>query len=207
MLDSIVTNSEQLSTTIDSFRNFVEEKIELKKVVIQDRINNALSIIETRMQNEYITLINNIDYSTPVSAIITVGELSQVIINIMNNAIDILIYKKQEDKIIEINLEEKEDTVIISIEDNGGGISKKTMKHIFEPYFTTKNKSVGAGIGLYMSYDIIINHMKGDLYAKNTQKGAKFFIEVPLEQRIKDRRIAQVKGIKHDRRIMQRRVS
>ena len=207
MLDSIVTNSEQLSTTIDTFRNFVEEKIELKKVVIQDRINNALSIIETRMQNEYITLINNIDYSTPVSAIITVGELSQVIINIMNNAIDILIYKKQEDKIIEINLEEKEDTVIISIEDNGGGISKKTMKHIFEPYFTTKHKSVGAGIGLYMSYDIIVNHMKGDLYAKNTQKGAKFFIEVPLEQRSKDRRIAQVKGIKHDRRIMQRRVS
>ena len=207
LLDSILLNSEQLSATIDMFRNFVEEKIESKRVVIQDRINNALAIIETRMQNEHITLINNIDYSIPIPAIITVGELSQVIINIMNNAIDILIDNKQEDKIIEINLEEKENTVLISIEDNAGGISEKTIKHIFEPYFTTKHKSVGTGIGLYMSYDIIVNHMKGDLYAKNTQKGAKFFIEVPSEQRTKDRRIKQIKGIKHDRRIMQRRAS
>ena len=107
LLDSIVLNSEQLSSTIDVFRNFIKEKIELKEVVIQDRINNALAIIETRIQNEHITLLNKIDYSKPIRAIIILGELSQVIINIINNAIDILVSHKQASKIIEIDLEKK----------------------------------------------------------------------------------------------------
>ena len=181
LLDSIVLNSEQLSSTIDVFRNFIKEKIEVKEVVIQDRINNALSIIETRIQNEHITLINNIDYSSPIKAVIVLGELSQVLINIINNAIDVLVEQKKSLKTIEINLEKKENIILITVADNGGGISDKTMSHIFEPYFTTKHKSVGTGIGLYMSYDIIVNHMKGNLYAKNTEVGAKFFIELPIE--------------------------
>ena len=181
LLDSIVLNSEQLSSTIDVFRNFIKEKIEVKEVVIQDRINNALSIIETRIQNEHITLINNIDYSTPIKAVIVIGELSQVLINIINNAIDVLVEQKKPSKTIEISLEKKENFIVITVADNGGGISDKTMSHIFEPYFTTKHKSVGTGIGLYMSYDIIVNHMKGNLYAKNTDVGAKFFIELPIE--------------------------
>jgi len=207
LLDSIVLNSEQLSSTIDVFRNFIKEKVELKKVVIQDRINNALSIIETRIQNEHITLINNINYSKPVIAIIILGELSQVIINIINNAIDVLIENENPLKTIELNLEKKEKSIIISIEDNGGGISEETMAHIFEPYFTTKHKSVGTGIGLYMSYDIIVNHMKGKLYAKNTEKGAKLFIELPLDKRVEDRRINHNIEVKEEKRISQRRVN
>jgi PAS domain S-box-containing protein len=207
LLDSIVLNSEQLSGTIDVFRNFIKEKVELKEVIIQDRINKALSIIETRIQNEHITLINKIDYSKPIVAIIILGELSQVIINIINNAIDVLLKNANPLKTIELNLEEKENSIIISIEDNGGGISEKTMSHIFEPYFTTKHKSVGTGIGLYMSYDIIVNHMKGKLYAKNTQKGAKLFIELPIDKRVKDRRINDTKEVKVEKRVTQRRVT
>jgi len=157
LLDSIVLNSEHLSSTIDVFRNFIKEKVELKEVIIQDRINNALSIIETRMQNEHIKLINSVDYSSPVKAIIIVGELSQVIINIINNAIDILVKKSDPVKTIEIDLKQDDHNITITIEDNGGGISEKTMAHIFEPYFTTKHKAVGTGVGLYMSYDIIVN--------------------------------------------------
>ena len=206
LLDSIVLNSEHLSSTIDVFRNFIKEKVELKEVVIQDRINNALSIIETRMQNEHIKLINSVDYSSPVKAIIIVGELSQVIINIINNAIDILVKKSDPVKTIEIDLEQDNQNITITIEDNGGGISEKTMAHIFEPYFTTKHKSVGTGVGLYMSYDIIVNHMKGVLYAKNTSKGAKFFIKIPIEKRVEDRRITNT-PVDEERRVIQRRVN
>lgn len=206
LLDSIVLNSEQLSNTIDVFRNFIKEKIELKEVVIQDRIDNALSIIETRIQNEHITLKNKINYNEPINAIIILGELSQVIINIINNAIDILISNKNPQKIIEIDLEKQENSIIISIEDNGGGISEKTMSQIFEPYFTTKHKSVGTGIGLYMSYDIIVNHMKGKLYAKNTNQGAKFFIELPINKRVNERRKNKEVQRLQDRRVTQRRV-
>jgi len=206
LLDSIVLNSEHLSSTIDVFRNFIKEKVELKEVVIQDRINNALSIIETRMQNEHIKLINSVDYSSPVKAIIIVGELSQVIINIINNAIDILVKKSDPVKTIEIDLEQDNQNITITIEDNGGGISEKTMAHIFEPYFTTKHKSVGTGVGLYMSYDIIVNHMKGVLYAKNTSKGAKFFIKIPIEKRVEDRRITNA-PVDEEQRVTQRRIN
>jgi len=206
LLDSIVLNSEHLSSTIDVFRNFIKEKVELKEVVIQDRINNALSIIETRMQNEHIKLINSVDYSSPVKAIIIVGELSQVIINIINNAIDILVKKSDPVKTIEIDLEQDNQNITITIEDNGGGISEKTMAHIFEPYFTTKHKAVGTGVGLYMSYDIIVNHMKGVLYAKNTSKGAKFFIKIPIEKRVEDRRITNA-PVDEEQRVTQRRIN
>ena len=206
LLDSIVLNSEHLSSTIDVFRNFIKEKVELKEVIIQDRINNALAIIETRINNEHITLINNVNYEVPLKAIIIVGELSQVIINIINNAIDILVHQKDPIKTIELDLLKDEDNILITIEDNGGGISEKTMAHIFEPYFTTKHKSVGTGIGLYMSYDIIVNHMKGNLYAKNTDKGAKFFIELPIEKRLEERRM-YVKKVEEERRSTQRRVT
>jgi len=206
LLDSIVLNSEHLSSTIDVFRNFIKEKVELKEVVIQDRIDNALAIIETRVDNEHITLINKIDYDTPIKAIIILGELSQVIINIINNAIDVLIKNKNPLKTITLDLEKKEDNIVISIEDNGGGISEETMAHIFEPYFTTKHKSVGTGIGLYMSYDIIVNHMKGQLYAKNTDNGAKFYIVLPIEKRDGERRVNDCQ-IKQERRVTQRRVN
>ena len=178
LLDSIVLNSEHLSSTIDVFRNFIKEKVELKEVVIQDRINNALSIIETRMQNEHIKLINSVDYSSPVKAIIIVGELSQVIINIINNAIDILVKKSDPVKTIEIDLEQDNQNITITIEDNGGGISEKTMAHIFEPYFTTKHKTQGTGLGLYIVKIIVENTMNGSIYVKNEKDKTCFYIEL-----------------------------
>ncbi len=180
LIDSIMTNATHLSDTIDTFRNFIKEKVELKEVIIQDRINNALNIINTRLENKYIKLINNIDYNNKMKAVIVVGELSQVIINIINNSIDILLEKDIENKWIQIDLYKENKNIVITIEDNGGGIADDILPKIFEPYFTTKHQAVGTGIGLYMSYDIIKNHMNGNLYTKNTKNGAKFFIELPL---------------------------
>jgi signal transduction histidine kinase len=54
------------------------------------------------------------------------------------------------------------------------------MPKIFEPYFTTKHQSIGTGLGLHMSYKIMIESLKGNLYAKNSELGAKFYIELPL---------------------------
>ncbi|MEA2050665.1 MAG: transporter substrate-binding domain-containing protein [Campylobacterota bacterium] len=179
-IDSITTNATHLSDTIDTFRNFIKEKVELRDVVIQHRIDNALNIISTRLENKYIKLIKNIDYSEDIIINIVLGELSQVIINIMNNSIDVLVEREIDDKWIKINSFKENNKAIITIEDNAGGVKKDIMSKIFEPYFTTKHQSVGTGIGLYMSYDIIKNHMNGDLYVKNTKYGAKFFIELPL---------------------------
>ncbi len=179
--ETIMRSVNYLSETINTFRDFIKEKQEFKTVVLQDRIDNALSIISPSLDSAYIKLIKLIDYDNNIMINMVVGELSQVIINILNNSKDIMIEKKVENRWIKIELLENDNnTAIITIEDNGGGIPQDILPKIFEPYFTTKHKAQGTGLGLHMSYEIITKHLLGKLYAKNTPNGAKFFIELPL---------------------------
>ncbi len=69
---------------------------------------------------------------------------------------------------------------MIVIEDNAGGIPEDVLPKIFDPYFTTKHQSQGTGLGLHMSYRIITESLKGNLYAQNSEFGAKFIIELPF---------------------------
>ncbi len=179
--NNIVENTKYLSETIDTFRDFIKEKKELKKVILQDRIKTTLQIQNATLNHNHITLIDCIDYSTPIFIELAIGELSQVLINILNNAKDALIYNQIENPWIKISLESNETTVLIIIEDNAGGIRDDIILHIFEPYFTTKHQSLGTGLGLYMSYKIVVENLKGKLYAKNSEFGAKFFIELNRE--------------------------
>jgi signal transduction histidine kinase len=176
----INNNTQYLSKTIDTFRDFIKEDKSIKDILLQERIDKVLEIITPSLKGNYINLINKIDYSDPIKMILNIGELDQVIINIINNAKDILVERKIEHKIITLDLDKQQDKIIISIEDNGGGIPDDIMPRIFEPYFTTKHQSIGTGLGLHMSYKIVNESLNGDLYVENTKNGAKFFIELPL---------------------------
>jgi len=101
-------------------------------------------------------------------------EFSQVILNILNNAIDVLTERNIKDKKIWIRINGSK----LEIEDNAGGIPEEIKDKIFEPYFTTKFQSQGTGIGLYMSRVIITQHFNGKLYVYNSKNGAVFVIEV-----------------------------
>ena len=178
--DGIVNQTQFLSNTIDTFRDFIKEKKEKADVILQDRIDGALNILETSLRNNHINLINNINYDKKIVITMIKGELSQVIINIFNNAKDVLLEKKIDDSYIKIDCIVENNIAIITIEDNGGGIPEDIMLKIFDPYFTTKHQSQGTGLGLHMSYKIITESFHGKLYAENTEVGAKFFIEIPL---------------------------
>jgi signal transduction histidine kinase len=178
--DGIIKNTEYLSNIIDIFRNYIREKKVLKTVILQERIHGAINIVSANLKHYNITLHNNIDKIEPIEITMVVGELSQVIINIINNAIDVLKEKAQEDKIVTINLKKENNTAIITIEDNGGGISEDILPKIFDPYFTTKYKKQGTGLGLHMSKDIIESHLKGSITATNGELGAIFTIKLPL---------------------------
>ena len=88
--------------------------------------------------------------------------------------------KKIQDKWIKVALTTSKTHAIITVEDNAGGIPKHILPKIFEPYFTTKHKTQGTGLGLHMSHKIITKSMHGNLYAKNSDNGAIFYIELPL---------------------------
>ncbi|AXH12492.1 transporter substrate-binding domain-containing protein [Halarcobacter bivalviorum] len=177
-MDKIVETTKYLSNTIETFRNFLREKKELREVILQDRINLVLDIVKDSLRNRHIKLINKIE-ETPFKVVTIIGELDQVLINIINNAKDALKEQKIENPWIEIELKKEESIFVITIEDNAKGIKEEIMPKIFEPYFTTKHKSQGTGLGLHMSYKIVTESLKGKIYAQNTENGAKFFIELP----------------------------
>lgn len=184
LTETIYNQTKYLSNTIDTFRKFIKNEKETKDIVLQEEIIQAKSIISSVLKNEHIKLMDNIDYEHPLTVHMTTGELPQVLINIINNAKDIILEKNIQNGRIKLDLQKQEDKITVTVEDNGGGIPQEVLPHIFEPYFTTKHKSRGTGLGLHMSYKIITESLNGKIYAKNTQQGAKFFIELALGNNI-----------------------
>lgn len=179
-LKNIMETTQYLSKTIDVFRNFLLKQDKKDEIVLQNSIDNSLQIIEASFQYDHIKLIKNIDYKDPIKSIQFEGELSQVLINILHNAKDALKTSNTDQRWVKIELKKEDSDAVISIEDNAGGISSDILPKIFDPYFTTKHKSQGTGLGLYMSYKIIKDRFNGELYVENTKNGAKFFIKIPL---------------------------
>ena len=107
--------------------------------------------------------------------------------SIINNAKDILASIENQ-KVIFIDILQTDCDVVISIQDNGGGVDEKILDKIFEIYYTTKHKSVGTGKGLYSAYNIVKYYLKGNInvenkifeYENKTYKGAKFDIVLPI---------------------------
>ena len=182
MLGGIVKSTNYLSKTIDTFRDYIKEDQVLQDVILQDRITYALNIFTSTLSNTDIKVINNINDVDDIHINIVVGELSQVLINILNNAKDVLEENNIRDKSITISLKKEDYKITIIIDDNGGGISENIIDKVFDPYFTTKHKSQGTGLGLHMSKDIIENHLNGKLYIENIEDGARFCIELPLSK-------------------------
>jgi len=177
---SILDNSLYLSNTIDEFRDYIKESHREKEIVIQERLKMAINLIESSFTLENIRIIQGFIEEEDIHFRLVLGNLLQVLISILNNSKDALTINDIENKWIKYELIKKENVVLITIEDNAGGIEKKILDKIFNPYFTTKHQSQGTGVGLYSGYDIIVNKLNGNLYVKNTEHGAKFFIELPL---------------------------
>lgn len=179
--DVINDNAQYLSKTIDTFKNFIKEDKISKEHPIENEIAQAIDIVKVNLESKYIKLRDNINYDKKTIMDIVTNELSQVIINIINNSKDIIIERDIPEGWIEINLINNTDKVIITIEDNAKGIPTNILSRIFEPYFTTKHKSKGTGLGLHISYKIITESLKGKIYVNNTVNGAKFYIELPIK--------------------------
>jgi len=95
----------------------------------------------------------------------------QVLLNIFNNTKDAVVENEIKNPTLIITTTESEKQVIITIQDNAGGVSAEVLAKMYEPYFTTKFESHGTGIGLYMSKMIIENSMKGFLVSENKDNG------------------------------------
>ncbi len=185
-LTAINESAQYLSSTIDDFREFFKPASnKIKEVEILNTFDKTLKLISAQFVAKDVEIIQNIENH---KIFLIENELIQVLINILNNARDALLTKKNQKRLIFINSYKKDNSIYIEILDNAGGISSDIINRVFEAYFTTKEKSIGTGIGLYMSRDIIQNHLHGSIEASNTDylyegieyKGAKFTIKISI---------------------------
>ena len=171
----------QMSKTIDDFRDFFKSDKEWSVNLVSDVIRQALNVIEPTVESKGIKIV--LHTQEDISCHCLKNELSQVILNIIANAMDAIVLSGVEYGEIMIAIDSDDRYVTIIIDDNAGGIPEEIMDRIFEPYFTTKEKSNGTGIGLYMSKTIIEEHLNGKLEVDNALSGASFKIKIPIEQR------------------------
>jgi len=175
----ITEYSKHLSSTIDDFRNFFKTDKEKEEFDLEEVIKKSISITKTSIESKNIKL--EIDLEKNLTLFSYATEIQQVILNIIKNAEDILTEKDIPNKKICITTYKRNDhSIIIKIQDNGGGIEESLIEKIFDPYFSTKSDKDGTGLGLYMSRIIINDHCKGNLKVINENNGATFLIDLPI---------------------------
>jgi signal transduction histidine kinase len=165
----------QMSQTITDFTNFFSPEVSTREFYLKEVVKQSLDFLRPILVKEDIQIHLAMQCKTGILLKGYPNELGQMIINILNNAKDVLIEREIENRKIWVNAERVKEQIHLSIEDNGGGIPLNVIGKIFDPYFSTKAKN-GTGLGLYMSKMIIEEHMKGQLLVSNSNHGAKFEI-------------------------------
>jgi len=176
-IDNIFNVTEQMSQTINDFRNLFKPNKEKERFKLKKLMNTILPLMQKNLKTIDLTLKieNNLEiYSYQ-------NELSQVLLTILQNAIEAFEEHNITQKEIVIVAKENNSHIDITIGDNAGGIAEKNLPHIFEPYFTTKQHRHGTGLGLYIAKIIIERSMRGKIMVETIKNGTKFTINLPKE--------------------------
>ncbi len=197
MIHSMKTGAQRIADIVLSLRTFSRlDEAEYKTIDIHESIESTLMILQNSLEAkpERVAIVVTKDFEDLPLVECFAGKLNQVFLNILNNAIDALEeatkneqYSENEYPHIQISTRLiQEDTVQISIVDNGSGIPEDNIKKLFDPFFTTKPVGKGTGLGLSMSYQIIVDRHEGQLNCISTLgEGTEFQIQIPCSCKIR----------------------
>ncbi|MCH7692396.1 MAG: PAS domain S-box protein [Proteobacteria bacterium] len=188
-LETIVGQKERMAAIVNHMRLFSrKDKAELESFDPLQSVSGAVRLIGKQFHASGIDLEEDL----PVSSRHVSGhpaQLEQVVLNLLTNARDAVIGKMDDggsggrriESKVRVSLvdDKRRKTVVISVADNGGGISEPALERVFDPFFTTKTEGHGTGLGLSISYSII-DSMGGRLEARNVNGGATFQISLPV---------------------------
>ncbi|BAB73957.1 trifunctional serine/threonine-protein kinase/ATP-binding protein/sensor histidine kinase [Anabaena sp. FACHB-709] len=196
-LSSMKIGTQRIREIVLTLRNFSRlDEADMKPVDIHEGIESTLLILQSRLQAKpgkpAIEIIKN--YAELPKVECYTGQLNQVFMNILNNAIDSLEKLNREHNLEEIKTDASAiairtevvnpDLVAISIKDNGLGMSDSVRQRIFDPFFTTKPIGQGTGLGLSISYQIVVDKHRGSIECISTPgQGAEFIIQIPCRQK------------------------
>lgn len=184
-LEKIEKRVMYMSETIEDFMNYYSPDKEKSWFKICDAVDRSLDITNMQEANTHVKVALLVEEEHRYFGLF--NELVQVLVSIISNINDIIKIKNLTDIIISISIYKESDYIVISISDNCGGIDDNNLSKIFDPYFSTKHKSIGTGLGLHIAKKIVEENMQGYLSAKNIydQKskkiGAEFTIKVKNE--------------------------
>ncbi|HEY9702151.1 MAG TPA: ATP-binding protein, partial [Allocoleopsis sp.] len=193
LVNSMKLGVNRIKNIILSLRNFARlDEAELKSVDLHEGLDNTLLILNNRLRNKANFVQIHVDkkYGNLPKVQCYASQLNQVFMNVLNNAIDVL-YEKTANNPELVDLEPNQITIItnqvdenlvrIRIIDNGMGMSENTKKRIFDPFFTTKPVGKGAGLGMSVSYEIIVKNHQGKIDCiSELGQGTEFIIEIPM---------------------------
>ncbi len=183
-LEEIISHSkeiiEHMTKTILDFGEFLKSSDRKEKIFLDSLFTQTISLIENDLKRYNIDF--SIHYSIPKNTIIEIdgSKFTQVLINILKNAIDEFKRGDIIDPKILLVVGINDDKYSFTIEDNAGGIPLEMLDKLFEPYVSTKGKN-GTGLGMYISKLLVDNHFKGKITAQNRNKGALFTLLLPFD--------------------------
>ncbi len=191
LLSSMEVGANRIRDIVASLRNFSRlDEAEIKSVDVHEGIDSTLMILQNTLKvkpdEPVIEVVKN--YANLPKIHCYPGQLNQVFLNILSNAVDTLQQKKKEtashsSKITITTEATPHQTVKIKIADNGMGMSEQIQQQIFDPFFTTKPVGQGTGLGLAVSYQVVVERHHGKLSCLSTlNEGTEFIIEIPLKQ-------------------------
>jgi signal transduction histidine kinase len=169
-----------MSHTIDDFYAFYQPDSARQSFELFQVITESVVLVRTDLESHGIVIKLSKECDLPVSGY--KKEFSQVLLNLIQNAKEAILLRQTPEPFVEITCSCKGTSALVTVLDNGGGIPSEIQDQIFDPYFTSKFKSQGAGMGLYISKIIIEKHIGGTISVSNKGSGTEVAIEIPLEQ-------------------------
>lgn len=165
-----------MSATIDDFRTFFRQDREKRPFSVEDTVRKSLVYMSARLGQHGVTVkTEKVEDSELVGF---ASEYIQVLLNIISNAVDVLVKNKTPQPSIKIWIGKQDGCSLVAISDNGGGVPEELMERIFDPYFSTKTSGEGTGIGLFMAKNIVEKAMEGTLTVVNITNGAQFRVMI-----------------------------
>ncbi|MGK7904779.1 MAG: GAF domain-containing protein, partial [Hormoscilla sp.] len=196
LFQSMKIGTERVREIVTSLRNFSRlDEAEFKEADIHEGIESTLMILQHRLQpavgRPNINVIK--DYGQLPMLECYPGQLNQVLLNLLSNAIDALEERNAQAslEVLAANPSElristsllNEEWIAIRIADNGPGMSPEVLSRLFDPFFTTKPVGKGTGLGLSISYKIVTERHNGKLYCQSeVGNGTEFVVEIPIRQ-------------------------
>ena len=187
-VDDALLLANNMSNTLEDFKNFFSPNKIKSEFSIKNCIEHSIELSKYLLNQENIIVILKVRKDMKIHSYY--NELSHVFLNLIANSKDALCSNvNKNDRIIKIIVNKFKKHLVINVIDNGGGIPQNVLPKVFEPYYTTKYKSAGTGIGLYMSKQIIEKHMFGEISCKNISHKIKddkvfdcslFTIKIPI---------------------------